>query len=193
VGAFVESYGKRRDEAESRLGSLFNARDYPSEDTIKNAFSLDGQYVTFDTPASLKGIKAEIFKREREKADVMWKDALEDCRVLLRATMSEMVSHISDRLTPDVDGKKKSFHHTMLGKLDAFITTFEDRNISDDEELAALVKEAKSVMNGVDVKELRKEEGLREAFRGQVDQLKAKLDTMIIDKPARAFSPETEE
>lgn len=193
VDEFVASYGKRRDEAETRLGSLFNSTDYPNQETIKGAFALNGQYVTFDTPASLKNIKAEIFKREREKADERWKDALEECRVMLRATMSELVDHVSDRLAPGVDGKKKSFHHTMLGKLDSFMTSFEDRNIADDAELSALVNEARSVISGVDVKALRNEEGLREAFRSQVDQLKGKLDSMVIDKPARAFASETEE
>jgi hypothetical protein len=193
VDAFVESYGKRRDEAESRLGSLFKAKDYPESDRIKGTFRLDGQYVTFDTPSSLKNIKAEIFKREREKADAQWTDALEQCRVLLRATMSELVGHIGERLTPKEDGKAKSFHGSMLSKLDKFMTSFADRNIADDEELAELVKEAKVVMTGVDVNALRKEEGLREALRGQMDQLKGKIDSMVIDKPSRAFSSGTEE
>ena len=193
VDEFVEAYGTRRDEAQERLGSLFNMTDYPSEPTIKSAFVLTGQYVTFDTPASLKNIKAEIFAREREKADVMWKDALEECRMMLRATMRELVGHIGERLTPKDDGKAKSFHGSMLTKLDSFMTSFADRNIADDEELAALVKDAKTVMRGIDVKELRKEEGLRDALRGQMDELKGKLDSMIIDKPSRAFASGTEE
>jgi len=193
VDEFVASYGTRRDEAAARLGSLFNAKDYPPVDMIKSAFMLEGQYVTFDTPSSLKNIKAEIFKREREKADAKWTDALEQCRVLLRATMGELVGHIGERLTPKEDGKPKSFHGSMLSKLDTFMTSFADRNIADDQELAALVKEAKLVMTGVDVNSLRKEEGLRDALRGQMDELKGKLDSMVIDKPARAFSSETEE
>jgi hypothetical protein len=193
VDEFVEAYGKRRDEAQERLGSLFSATDYPSEPTVKSTFSLTGQYVTFDTPASLKNIKAEIFKREREKADEMWKDALEECRSLLRATMQELVGHIGERLTPKDDGKAKSFHGSMLTKLDSFMTSFADRNIADDKELAALVKEAKLVMHGVDAKSLRKEEGLREAFKGQMDSLKSKLDSMVIDRPSRAFASDTEE
>jgi hypothetical protein len=193
VDDFVASYTNRRDEAQSRLGSLFDTTDYPPEETVRMSFSLTGQYVTFDTPSSLKNIKAEIFKREREKADVMWKDALEECRMLLRATMRELVAHIGERLTPKEDGKAKSFHGSMLTKLDSFMTSFADRNIADDEELASLVKEARAVMHGVDVKELRKEDVVREALRGQMDELKGKLDLMVIDKPSRAFASETEE
>tara|TARA_R110000824_G_scaffold8899_1_gene40343 strand:- start:5325 stop:6266 length:942 start_codon:yes stop_codon:yes gene_type:complete len=193
VEHFVEAYESRRLEAQGRLASLFDATDYPRPEVVRDAFSLDTQYVTFDTPASLKGIKGEIFKREREKADAMWKDALEECRKLLRATMHELVGHIGERLTPKDGGKKKSFHGSMLTKLDSFMTSFEDRNIANDSELSALVKKAKTVMYGIDAEVLRKEEGVRDAFKEQMDELKGTLDSMVIDKPTRAFAADGEE
>lgn len=193
VDQFVEVYTARRDEALERLGSLFDETDYPYPTEVQNAFSLSSQYVTFDTPASLKGIKADIFQREREKADAMWKDALEECRTLLRATMQSLVGHIGERLTPKEDGKPKSFHGSMLTKLDSFMTSFADRNIADDQELAELIKDTKNVMHGIDADVLRKEDGIREDFKTQMDELKEKLDTMIIDKPSRAFASDVEE
>jgi len=193
VDGFLAVYEQQRDEAEQRLGSLFSADDYPSADNVRASFGLESSYVTFDTPASLKAIKADIFAREREKADAKWKDALEECRKLLRATMAELVGHIQERLTPDENGKQKSFHASMLDKLDTFMTTFAARNIADDAELTGLVKEAKLVMSGVDAKTLRKEESIRDAFKEQVGGLKAKLDAMVIDRPARAFATGTEE
>ena len=123
----------------------------------------------------------------------MWTDALEECRTLLRATMHSLVGHIGERLTPKEDGKQKSFHGSMLTKLDSFMTTFADRNIANDDELADLVKKAKNVMHGIDAEVLRKEEGVREVFKEQMDGLKNELDTMVIDKPTRAFSADTEE
>ena len=156
-------------------------------------FDLRTQYVTFDTPANLKGIKAEIFTREREKADAQWTDALAECRQLLRATMAELVGHIQERLEPGEDGKAKTFHKSMLEKLDEFLTTFAARNIADDQELSTLVKQAKDALFCVDATSLRKNEALRDVVKGQFDDLKAQLDAMVIDQPTRAFSFETED
>jgi|TARA_R110000824_G_scaffold32908_3_gene106086 hypothetical protein len=193
VQAFLDVYEDRRADAEERLGSLYQGSDYPDADDVRASFRLESQYVTFDTPASLKSIKADIFTREREKADAKWKDALEECKKLLRATMQELLGHIQERLTPGEDGKTKSFHGSMLDKLDTFMTTFAARNIADDDELTELVKEAKRAMVGIDAKSLRKEEALRDAFKGEVSDLKSKLDKMVIDKPSRVFSGSTEE
>ena len=81
----------------------------------------------------------------------------------------------------------------MVTKLDGFLTTFAARNIADDEELAALVRDAKDAMHGLDPAEIRKNEGLKDAVKGQFDALKTKMDEMVMEKPGRQFSFETEE
>ena len=152
-------------------------------------FDLRTQYVTFDTPANLKGIKAEIFRREREKADAQWTDALAECRQLLRATMAELVGHIQERLEPGEDGKPKTFHKSMLEKLDEFLTTFAARNIADDQELGALVKQAKEALVCVDATSLRKNDALRDVVKGQFDDLKAQLGFCQLDQAKASFAP----
>jgi hypothetical protein len=47
-----------------------------------------------------------------------------------------------------------------------FLATFSKQNVADDEELRLLVEESRSLLQGRDVEELRKNRGLREPRPG---------------------------
>ncbi len=187
VDEFLSVYEQRCTEARQKLGSLFSESDYPPIEKVRGSFGLESHYIEFGTPENLKSIKADIFAREREKADQVWTNALEECRKLLRATMLEMVTHIQARLMSDDSGKKKSFHVSMFEKLDGFLTTFANRNIADDAELQGLVSDAQEAMVGVEPSLLRTDDAMRDAVRTKFGELKTKLDTMVVDRPSRAF------
>lgn len=184
--------------ADKALGRLYDAAQYPSIAEVRDAFGFVWAYVDFSVPGRLRKIDMEIFKNEEEKAAEQWKSALDEARMFLRATMKELVDHMSDRLTIGEDGKPKIFRDSLVNNLTDFLNNFDIRNITDDSELSSVVGDMRELLAGVNPDKLRKNEELRNQTKVSVDQIKKQLDVMVADRPKRrlrfnaAEKPESE-
>jgi phage tail tube protein FII len=112
----------------------------------------------------------------------------------MRAEMAELVAHMADKLKPDAKGKPKIFRDTIVGNgeksygnITDFLATFEARNVTDDKELAALVKQAKGLLKGVDADSLRDDEKTKARVAKGMQAIKSTLDGMVTEKPNRSF------
>jgi len=185
VEKFMEVYPAQVEIAKSRLGSLFDPRDYPMAEEVRASFTVDWQYVNMGIPGNLEGINADIFRREQEKQAERWQETMDEVQQVLRGAMSELVTHLVTRLTPDEEGKQKIFRNSLLENMRDFLNTFDARNITNDEELAKLVQKARDLTEGIDPDVLRKNSVIRDVVRKGFEQIKSSVDTMIVNKPRR--------
>jgi len=201
VDDLVRAIPQRVGEAAARLRGQFNEDDYPGVERvsetqfrvadaskIRNEFDLSWQYVAFSVPGKLKQINASIFESERKKAEQKWAEATIAIEQMLRTSMSSLVDHLVDRLSASPDGKRKRFHATAITNLQEFLGTFRARNITEDKELSDLVERAQQLIDGVDPALLRTNEGLRDVIRSGFEQIRGKLDTMVVDQPDRMIT-----
>jgi len=186
VEAFLLAYPQRIEDARQRLGSQWKATDYPPAENMRAAFSVSYQYLTFETPAVLAGLNRELWQREKDKARDMWAEAQDEMRAAMRQAFGEIVSHMADRLTPGDDGKPKVFRDSLIGNFREFLQTFPARDITNDQELAALVDRARALLSGIDADDLRKADGLRSSVAANIASIKADLDNAITTGSARA-------
>jgi hypothetical protein len=193
IAAFLEAYPGLVEEARTKLGPLFDARQYPAASAIKNAFDMRWNIIEFGTPGKLKNISKALYEKEREKAEAEWADATAQIRNALRVAMAELVEHMIDRLSADDDGKAKTFRNSMVENFAEFADLFGKRNLTGDAELAALVEKAQKVMTGVDAKALRSDADIKARVQAGFAEIKANLDTMVVNRPARALSIADEE
>lgn len=192
IEAFLNSYDARVDEARSALGDLFNTADYPSKDELRLNLAMRTQYITIDTPESLKGISDSIFKREAGKAEAMWLEAREEMKQALRLQLKELLDHLVDRLQPKADGKAKIFRNSMVANFEDFLGVFEAKNISNDEDLSKLVSKLRDITQGVTAENLRSDVDFKTDITRKFEEVKLELDTMLIDAPSRRFTLEEE-
>jgi hypothetical protein len=188
VDRFVGAYLTRKTETELKLGSLAGSFEWPSLDRVRAAFDAQIRYLALDTPETLKGIKAEIFERERVKAEREWSAALDECRQVLRAAFADLVDHMAERLTAKDDGKPKIFRDSLVKNFDEFCATFAARNIADDDDLADLVRRARDVMQGVTAQDLRGQDALRQSVAAKMAAIKTAIDPLVTDRPSRAYN-----
>ena len=66
--ALVEALPALGERSKSRLGHLWIDSQFPTADLVREKCKVASKYVTFDTPASLKGISRAILDREVQKA-----------------------------------------------------------------------------------------------------------------------------
>lgn len=185
VETFLAVYPGAVKKAKDVLGELYRETDYPSIAAMRSAFSMERQYLSFDTPTSLKQLRVELFQQEAAKAQARWVEAEQEIQQLLRAQMADLVEHMTDRLSPDADGKCKIFRNSLTENITEFLNAFDARNVTDDKQLAELVGKARLLLSGVSPDSLRKSDALRVAVETGFSEIKATLGEMVIKKPSR--------
>jgi hypothetical protein len=123
----------------------------------------------------------------REGRARQWADATAVVQHTVREGLAELVAHLVDRLTGDKDGKLKVFRNSIMTNLNEFLEVFNARNITDDQQLAALVDKARRLISGVDAETLRESKNVRETVRTGFAKIQTALDGMLVDKPERAY------
>ena len=187
VHAFLSAYPSLCQDAATRLRSLYNPTDYPAVDEVTREFGFSWQYVSFGVPEQLKGISREVWEQEREKAAVRMAEASAEIQVVLRESMAKLVQHMADRLKEGPDGKPLRFKETTVSNLVEFLTNFEFRNVTDDNELQLLVSQARELMQGVTADDLRSTGELRTKLHQGMNGIAGQLDTLLMRTGGRKF------
>lgn len=188
---FVNALDELTAEGQGALGPLRGGSgETPTADEVTAAFSASYRYLTLNVPAALAEANEEIFRRESERSEVEWTAARTEIREGLRSAMYQIIEHAADRLGVDEDGKPRVFRDSLVKQMTDFLSTFEARDLTGDAQLAALAKQARELISGKSAQDLRSEEGLRDAVKRGIDQIKATMDTMITSKDRRIILDE---
>ena len=153
-------------------------------------FSVDTSFVTFTTPGKLQGISKALFEREKAKAEAMWVEAAVEVKNVLREGMAALVEKLAEKLKSKPDGKRQTFHDTLVTNMTDFLDVFESRNIADDAELKALVEKAKGLLAGKDALILRSDDGMRERMAESFESIRSEIGSLLVDRPSRMLNLE---
>ena len=182
IGQFAIKYPELVEAARARLRALYDPSNYPPVDEVIARFTFDYRYLSFGTPDNLS---AHLWARERIKAAAEVASEVEEIKMALRAGFAELINHAADRLGARADGTKHVFRDSMISNLGEFFHFFNARNLVDDQELAALVERARTVMQGVTAEELRSNDLLRGIVKERVGEIKGEMDRSLVLRPSR--------
>jgi len=187
VDTFCKVFPSKVMEARTLLepDGQFRVGDYPAPEYLPGLFSFEWIWVDFTVPNSLPaGVKeAAIAKMQN-----MWDEAAFEITNALREAFAGMIRHAVEVMTPSEDGKQKRFYDSTITNILEFLDSFQNRNVTNDQDLEMLVNKAKSVLTGVTDASLLKGDGL---FRGRVldefSKIQRAMDSMIEVRPNRKF------
>ena len=182
LGEFELKYQDIIEESKVSLGKTFNPAHYPDFSEIRKSFKVEARYLTLNVPAALEKVNKEMFDKEMEKHKAIWADATEDIRDGLRAGFHGLVSNFTSKLGKDEKGKYKTFHGSTVEKLKDFVTTFTDRNLTNDDELAKLATDAKALLSNVDPKTIRKDESFRNTIAEDFKKIQDIADSLVVSR-----------
>jgi len=183
VERFIEEYPSRVDAAKAGLGGLFNPRNYPSVEAMYGAFGLDCRVLEWGAPSKGK-VNEVLYEKLKAEFEANVRNAEAEVTAALREGLLEMVTSLAQQLEPKPDGKKRAITDARVQKVQAFLERLSSRNVMDDEELAALANQARSVLNGKSPDAVRdNRDAIREQLSGVVEGLKA----LVVDRPGRKF------
>jgi hypothetical protein len=189
VEMFIAAYPAAVTRALAQLGSVADPDDYPPAESLPGLFSLSVQYLTFDLPGVLSGLSKTAHARAVEEGRRRMADAVEDVQLHLRQTMAGLVEQLKNRLTPDpITGSAKVLQARTVTNLLDFLDVFAARNIvAGDQDLPVLVTQAKQLLAGVDVPDLRTDQALRQVVLTGLDDMSKRLDGLVGKKPSRRY------
>jgi hypothetical protein len=182
VEAFLSVYPTLCAQAPERHRALHDPRDFRSVDRVREAFSFSWRYVSFGVPDKLREIAPELWDEERNKVAQLMTDAAKEAQQVMRTALAELVQHLADRLQTTDDGKPVRLHKSAVSKLLDFLDTLDFRNVTNDAELKRLAEEARSLVDRVNVKNLKGTTELREHVRTGMQQIATQLDSLLVSK-----------
>lgn len=193
VDLFVTAYPSLREQAKQNLGPLYHEKDYPAPENVKNVFRFDYTLTTVGVPGELRTISEKLFLDEKKHREEQFKVASEEITQLMRHTLFTLVSSLQDKLEPTDEGKRKVIRQNGLNKMQQFFDIFDLKNVTNDTQLDALVRQARELMDGTTAEGLRSNDELSAKVHDGMQDITQKLIALIGEAPARMIRDEDEE
>ena len=188
VDALMKKYKQAQADDEEALGPNFNPADYPSEDEARARFRMDWYSIQFSTPSSVKSISRQAWEEESNSMKEMVRDMTTDFQKTLCVEMQAVVDHMLECVQGNLNGKKRKFNSDLVDKAVEFFDNLPGRNITNVAELDKLAKQAKSILEGVESQDIRDRSSVRKEVASGFAEIKATLETLVVDKPKRAVA-----
>ena len=183
VDRLDEHYGELREVARDRLGTLFNAADYP--DSLRGLFGVEYDFPSVEPPDYLRQLNPQLYQQECQRVAARFDEAVRLAEEAFIDELGKLVSHLCERLAGTEDGKLKTFRDSSVENLSGFFDRFRHLNIGSNEQLDQLVNQVQSVVRGVEPQQLRNQTNLRQHVATELSAVQSVLDGLLVDRPRR--------
>jgi len=183
VSELDQQYSELRAAARERLGSLYNAADYPL--SLAGEFGIEWDFPSVEPPDYLRELSPELYRQESERVAARFDDAVRMAEEAFLAELQRLVSHLIERLTGQEDGKPKIFRDSAVTNLTEFFERFRTLNIRSNAELDTLVDQAQQVIRGTEPQRLRENTVMRSEVAGELARVETLVNRLLVDRPRR--------
>ena len=185
VSQLDRHYDELRTAARNRLGSLYNSGDYPA--SLRGLFGIAWEFPSVEPPEYLSQLSPRLFEQECDRVTARFDEAVQLAEEAFVTELNRLVSHLSDRLSGQEDGKPKVFRDTAVENLREFFTRFQQLNVRSNADLDTLVDQARRILRGVEPQQLRDNAARRQQVASQLAGVQASLDGLMVDRPRRSI------
>jgi hypothetical protein len=183
VARLDERYAELKTVARRRLGQLYRDADYPL--SLQGLFGIDWDFPNVEPPDYLLQLNPALYEQERARVVSRFEEAVQLAEQGFIAELGRLVSHLTERLNAGPDGEKKVFRDSAVTNLLEFFDRFRQLNVRSNDQIDALVEQARGLVQGVEAQDLRDNAGLRQHVVRQLAGVQAAIDGMLVDRPRR--------
>lgn len=162
-----------------KLGPLFDPALYKTEAEVRQAFTLEWRFVSFQAPDRLESVSSALARASQRRFEADLADAFDGVVAALRGEALEVMADLERRLTPDASGKQKVLRGTALRDVQQFIASLPSRNIVGDDALAESLARIRALADGLDVQSLRDSAALRDGLREAAAEAREALAGLV--------------
>jgi len=178
-----EQYAELQSAARRRLGSLYDAGDYP--ESLDGLFDVQWDFPAFEPPNYLRQLSPELYEQECQRVTGRFDEAVRLAEEAFTEELAKLTSHLTERLAGAEDGKQKVFRDSAVENLTEFFDRFRHLSLSSDSQLDELVDQAQRVVRGVGPQQLRDDQTLRQHVATELSAVQSVLDGLLVDRPRR--------
>lgn len=172
-----------KEATQVRLGRLYNSHDYP--ESMVGMFDVAIDFPSVEPPEYLRHLSPALYRQESERIRNRFDEAVRLAEESFFTELSNLVSHLTDRLSGSEDGKPKIFRDTVVTNMNDFFERFRRLNIGSSEELDHLVDEVRRIVGNTSAGELRNSGTLRQHVATELSRVQSQLDGLMVDRPRR--------
>jgi hypothetical protein len=170
--------------AAGRLGSLFDASDYP--ESLLGLFAVQFDFPSVEPPGYLVALSPQVYEQERARVAARFEEAVQLAEQAFLEEFARLVEHLTGRISgANDDGTPRVFRDSAVGNLGDFFARFRELNVRSNVQLDALVEQAQRAVRGVGAQDLRDSDALRQRVAGQLSCVRSSLDAMLVERPRR--------
>ncbi|HEY3965150.1 MAG TPA: hypothetical protein VGM05_11415 [Planctomycetaceae bacterium] len=183
IGGLNAHYADLQAIARQRLGRLYNSSDYP--ESLTGLFDVTWDFPSVEPPTYLSRLSPELYRQESERVAARFDDAVRLAEEAFLAELDRLISHLTERLSGQEDGKPKVFRDSAIENLTEFFGRFRRLNIRSNEQLDQLVDQVQNTVRGVEPQALRNDMPLRQRVTAQLAGIQSVVDGLLVDRPRR--------
>lgn len=184
VVSLDEAYAELQASAKQQLGRLFAYGDYPG--SLAEEFGMSWEFPSVDPPEYLRRLSPALYREEAARVAARFDEAAHLAEQMFLNELSDLVGHLSERLSGQDDGKPKIFRDSAVENLTEFFDRFRRLRIGGEDQLEEIVSRAESVLRGVEPQQLRDAPRLRERIVDNLAGVRRALDEQLVDQPRRS-------
>jgi len=183
VEGLDQGYHELKRRARERLGSLFNPHDYP--ESMIGLFEIAYDFPSLEPPDYLQQLNPQLYEAECQRVRARFDEAVKMAEEAFIAELASLVSHLTERLSGEDDGKPKVFRDSAIENLTQYFQRFRQLNVRSNDQLDRLVADAQRIIRGIEPQTLRDDQGLRQHVATEMSRVQSALDGLLIDRPRR--------
>lgn len=183
VAELDQHYWELKSAARDRLGRLYNESDYPV--TLSGLFDMTWDWPSAEPPPYLRQLSPSLYREDCQRVQARFDEAVRLAEEAFVEELSKLVSHLTERLSGNDDGRPKIFRDSAVENLTSFFQRFRELNVGSSEQLDDLVEQAQGIVRGVQPQQLRDDGTLRQQIATQLSGVQSVLDGLLVDQPRR--------
>lgn len=175
VNDFVRLYPTLISAQAFKLGQMFNRDEYPKPEFVAERFSIQIAYSPVPDAGDFRvDVGAEGLRDLQERYEKVANSRLEMAMGDVRSRLLKALEHLSDRMEDDGD-KRKRFSSSILESFADTLASVRQLNLTRDDVLDSMAKEAEHVVKGLDVDDLREDPECRKDVKKAMDDILSRL------------------
>lgn len=168
VSKFISDYPSAKEAASFRMGTLFNADDYPRVNDLKYRFSLKLDIDAVTEAADFR-VKLDKDTLEDIRADIndSFNERIRGAAMDIWNRLSETLGHFHERMAE----KEPKFRIQTVENLAEMVDVLPLLNFNNDPKLDEIIHDIKQSLLGHTAKELRENDKLRKGIASEADRI----------------------
>lgn len=171
VDNFLNRYDIEIAAAAFSIGNMFNRDDYPPRALVAHRFSMIYTLVPIPASDALAGATNEMMAGLRQQYEEAYTVRMQSVMMDSWERLYQMLTRLTRQLEVASDGKKRSFHRTMIPSILEECERLKSYNITNDPDLEQARQKLLDALTGVDTEDLRKDLDLRKVVRATAQEL----------------------